>query len=138
MFTDMVAECIRGMLPEPDTLRKRFDFAVTKKLGSFRQPLAFRVQDSKINPRSDHLFWAALLLRDRERIDLALSIIATEAAERNASGPDGRLQETEALVSGLIDTFFQQISDIAMRRGIRRELGRIIPEWIRDSGRNAE
>lgn len=129
MFSEMVAELKRGTEPEPGVLRNRFDFALVKKTAVVRLPPSFRTGDPKINPRSDHLFWAALLLRDRERIDLALAVMAAEAAEIDSSAGEWQLA-SERRVRALIIAFFRQLPDRPMRRRLRRELGRILPEWI--------
>ncbi|MDW7773283.1 MAG: hypothetical protein SCH71_10375 [Desulfobulbaceae bacterium] len=134
MFTEMIADLNHSIMPEPVNLAKRFDFAMTKKLGVVKLPSSFWSQDPKINPRADHLLWAALLLGDRERIDLALSVIAVEGVERN-SPVCGCRHGQETNVRGIIDNFFRQIPDIAVRRNMRSELCRIIPEWLEDSGR---
>ncbi len=55
---------------------------MTKKLAVIKLPPSFWMQDPKINPRADHLFWAALLLDDRQRAGLALSAMAVEYEER--------------------------------------------------------
>lgn len=133
MFSEMVAELNRGREPEPGPLRKRFDFALIKKTAAVRLPPSFRTGDPKINPRSDHLFWAALLLMDRERIDLALAVMAAEAAEKNGSAGAWR-PAAEMHVRTLITSFFRQIPDRTVRRRLRRELGRVIPEWIGEHG----
>ncbi len=82
MFTEIFSQLEQGKLPDLSLLRRRFDLAMTKKLGVVKLPPAFWMQDSKINPRSDHLLQAALLLGDRERCDLALSVLAVEIAEK--------------------------------------------------------
>ncbi|HHD57348.1 MAG TPA: hypothetical protein ENK89_06715, partial [Desulfobulbaceae bacterium] len=65
-----------------DQLRKRFDPAITKKLAVIKLPPSFWMQDPKINPRADHLLWAALLLDDEDRAALAFSAMAVEHEER--------------------------------------------------------
>ena len=72
----------RGAGCRTSRLRRRLDMAMTKKMGIVRLPPAFWPADPKINPRADHLFWASLLLLDRQRIDLALAVLAAEQAER--------------------------------------------------------
>ncbi len=80
MFSEMMAAPGRGGQPDPVRLRHWFRAALTKKLAVVRMPPAFWVRDPKINPRADHLLWAALLLDDREGVELAASIIAVEHA----------------------------------------------------------
>jgi len=63
MFSDVFAAIQKNKIPDPSMLQKRFDFAMTKKMGVIKLPPPFWMQDPKINPRADHLFWAALLLK---------------------------------------------------------------------------
>jgi len=128
MFSEMVSDLSRGKLPEPVSLRKRFDAAITKKLGIVRLPRTFWMNDPKINPRSDHLFWAALLLKDRQRIDLVLAVIAAEIAEEGQADSTQDLLATR--VSALLDLFFARLGDRTLCRRIRHELQHIVPEWV--------
>ena len=82
MFTQIFAALEQGEVPDPELLQRRFDLAMTKKLGVVKLPPAFWIQDPKINPRADHLLQAALLLGDRERCDMAVSVLAVENAEQ--------------------------------------------------------
>lgn len=81
MFTKIFKDIGRGESIAPDHLRRMFDLAMTKKLGVVKLPPSFWMQDAKINPRSDHLLWVALLLEDRERLALAFSALAVEHEE---------------------------------------------------------
>lgn len=82
MFSEIFAALEKGVVPDPELLQRRFDLALTKKLGVVKLPPAFWMQDPKINPRADHLLQAALLLGDRERCDMAVSVLAVENAEQ--------------------------------------------------------
>ncbi len=82
MFTQMFGQLRQGKVVEPGQMRRWFDLAMTKKQGVLRTPPVFWSADPKINPRSDHLLWVALLLDDPRRIELALSVLAMEYAER--------------------------------------------------------
>ena len=82
MFSDLVRDLTCGIMPDSDSLKKRFDAAMIKKMGVVKLPPSYWMQDPKINPRGDHLFWASLLLKDRERIDLAISVFAVELEEK--------------------------------------------------------
>ena len=84
MFTKIFTALKQGQLPDLKLLQRHFDLAMTKKLGVVKLPPAFWMQDSKINPRADHLLQAALLLGDRERCDLAVSVLAVEQQEQQA------------------------------------------------------
>lgn len=107
MFSEMIDTLGRGELPEPGLLRKRFDLAMTKKLGVVKLPSCFWMADPKINPRADHLLWAALLLKSRDCVDLAVSALAAEL-----SGRPGKTSEpfdillrrgVESMLAGLLD-----------------------------------
>ena len=93
MFTNIFAALEQGKLPDSELLQRLFDLAMTKKLGVVKLPPAFWMQDPKINPRADHLLQAALLLEDRERCDLAVSVLAVEHAEKKQDETLCRLVE---------------------------------------------
>ena len=137
MFSEMIADLNRSIMPEPVNLTKRFDFALTKKLGVVELPPAFRMQDSKINPRSDHLLWAAMLLLDRNRIELALSVIAVEVSETSRT-TDADYEDVVALrVADLTDQLLLQIPDTAQREKFESNLQKIMPDWPDDHQENA-
>ena len=98
MFTQIFAALERGEAPDLELLQRHFDLAMTKKLGVVKLPPAFWMQDSKINPRADHLLQAALLLGDRERCDLAVSVLAVETAEQKTD------QTLKQIVQGIIES----------------------------------
>jgi len=87
MFTAIFAALEQGQAPDFELLRRRFDLAMTKKLGVVQLPPTFWMQDSKINPRADHLLQVALLLGDRERCELAVSVLAVEISEQKTGPP---------------------------------------------------
>jgi hypothetical protein len=105
MFTRIFEELEQGTLPDPVPLGRLFDMAMTKKLGVVKLPPAFWMQDPKINPRSDHLLQAALLLGDRERCDLALSVVAVEAAEKQQNS------EPEQVVAAGVRTLLERVPE---------------------------
>lgn len=98
MFTQIFAALEQGKAPDLELLQRHFDLAMTKKLGVVKLPPAFWMQDSKINPRADHLLQAALLLGDRERCDLAVSVLALEISERKTD------QTLRQIVQGIIES----------------------------------
>jgi hypothetical protein len=137
MFSEMVAGLARGRLPDEGLLRRRFDMAMTKKMGIVRLPPAFWPGDPKINPRADHLFWASLLLLDRQRIDLSLAVLAAEKAERlrtAAPDPEGLAGEARELLQRLLG----QIGDEQLREAFRCKLARTVPEWLPGEAMGAE
>lgn len=123
----MIAALHNKEMPEPATLLKRYDFAMIKKLGIIKLPPAFWMRDPKINPRSDHLFWAALLLKDRKRIDMALSIMAVEQAETTSMDGDECRQKVVGMAAELIEELLEQFADTTLRRQFARELPRLVP-----------
>ena len=98
MFTQIFAALEQGKAPDLELLQRHFDLAMTKKIGVVKLPPAFWMQDSKINPRADHLLQAALLLGDRERCDLAVSVLALEISEQKTD------QTLRQIVKGIIET----------------------------------
>lgn len=98
MFTQIFAALEQGKAPDLELLQRHFDLAMTKKIGVVKLPPAFWMQDSKINPRADHLLQAALLLGDRERCDLAVSVLALEISERKTD------QTLRQIVQGIIES----------------------------------
>ena len=130
MFSEMIAAVNNNVAPEPISLQKRFDFALTKKLGIVKLPPAFWMQDPKINPRSDHLFWAALLLKDRNRIDMALSVIAVELNEAISPKEDKYRQRVDNKACELVAKLLEQFTDVDMRQEFEQELHELVPEWL--------
>lgn len=130
MFSEMIAAIHDNEAPEPLMLQKRYDFALTKKIGIVKLPPAFWMQDPKINPRSDHLFWAALLLKDRNRIDMALSVIAVELAEKTSAKGDQYQQKVEDAARELVEELLAQFSNPDVRQQFEQELQILMPEWF--------
>jgi hypothetical protein len=137
MFSEIVLDLGRNRLPEPDSLCRRFDIAVTKKQGVVRLPPSFWVDDPKINPRTDHLFWAALLTGDLQRIELAMAVINSEILEMNKVRPADQQQELADQIHRLIVQFFERIPDRKLRREIRQALYPVIPEWLDENSGDA-
>ncbi len=55
---------------------------MVKKLAIMRLNKEFHHNDSKINPESDHMLWAAILLEDHDALETLASILLTEAHDR--------------------------------------------------------
>jgi len=124
MFTELFQGIARGNVPESDQLRRLFDIAITKKLGVVKLPPSFWMQDPKINPRADHLLWAALLLGDAERVALAFSALAVEHDERQKKKPSAEREP----VGRVLDRYLQQLLDLlpAENRQQYQELERLV------------
>ena len=129
MFSEMVNELAHGRMPELAFLRRRFDMAITKKMGVLRLPAAFWMEDPKINPRADHLFWASLLLLDPERMELARAVLVAEQHERwGRTAPERRTDPERAreLLGSLLDL----IGDAGLRREFAQSLRGVAPAWL--------
>lgn len=133
MFSELFNELQKNNLPDPAKLRQRYDFALIKKLAVIKLPPAFRMQDPKINPQADHLLWAALLLKDRERIDTALSVLALELTEATPGNKKKDRGKTAEQIRKLVNGLLEQIPDASCRRRFAGELAKVIPEWLSSS-----
>ena len=128
MFSEMIEDLNRSNMPDPAALAKRFDFALTKKMGVIKLPPAFWMSDAKINPRSEHLLWAAMLLLDRERIDSALSVMAVEFSE-TSSAKDGNEISLNIVIAEAISRLFKQMPDASLRHEFAGRLKMVLPEY---------
>ena len=81
MFSEMVSDIKRGILPDVTLLRGRCHAAVTKKLALVRLPPAYWEKDPKRNPDTRHLLWAVLLLHDPDLFEVVKGIFLMEQAE---------------------------------------------------------
>lgn len=113
MFTEMLTGLEKGVLPDSVLLRKRFDVAMTKKLGVVKLPPAFWMQDPKINPRADHLLWAALLLGNRDCVEMARTVIAAELAEQKTNTEGASIDDLDRVVH----TCAEQLLDLVSGHG---------------------
>ncbi|MBU1641691.1 MAG: hypothetical protein KKG53_14550 [Proteobacteria bacterium] len=78
----MIADLKQGLEPDPGPLRQRLQAAMVKKLAMMRLQREFHHNDSKINPNSEHMLWAAILLEDDEAVDTLITILITEAHDQ--------------------------------------------------------
>ncbi len=98
MFEEMINELNKSTFIPHEMLLKRFQAAVTKKIGILKQPRSVRTGDEKINPSSKHLLWAAVLLEDIDCFELVRGIIGTELQEdHKAKGESISHQEFTSL-----------------------------------------
>ena len=112
-----------------EQLKKRFDLAMTKKLAVIKLPPSFWMQDPKINPRADHLLWAALLLDDPERAALAFSAMAVEHEERRRKQGAGEATGVDKVLADAVHDLLQLIpkENQGLRLRICRLAERITP-----------
>ena len=108
MFAEMIGQLKKGELPAQGSIRARLDAAITKKLGILKTPYLCWSSDPKINPVTKHLFWAAVLLGDREKISLVEGIAM---AEREAAG--GNEQDLHAI----LQAWLAELSDLEPEKG---------------------
>lgn len=78
MFSHMIASLKQGVLPSAVSIQGRLHIALIKKEAILRLPKSFQVSDPKMNPRADHMIWAAVILEDRNLFDITASILLTE------------------------------------------------------------
>lgn len=83
MFSQMIADLQHGLLPAAEALRARLQVAMVKKLAMLRLPRQFHHNDPKINPDTEHMLWAAILLEDADAIQTVQMILSTEAQTRH-------------------------------------------------------
>ncbi|PLX47938.1 MAG: hypothetical protein C0613_12325 [Desulfobulbaceae bacterium] len=83
MFTAMLHDLHQGREPDPARLKQRLQIGLVKKKAVMRLQRQFHHNDSKINPDSEHLLWAALLLEDNEALETVAEILITEAHEQH-------------------------------------------------------
>ncbi len=132
MFEQMIERLQRGQLPDAAAIRPRLSAGLIKKLGIIQTPCSFWTGDPKINPRSEHLLWAAILLADREKYAEIGAIIALEARERwqarqgradAAPRPPAMEELLAAAVAGLLDL----APDPAFRKILENRVERLLP-----------
>lgn len=103
MFSEMITALKRGRLPETKSLKKRLEFALTKKLGIIKQPYLLWPGDPKMNPPAAHILWAALILGDHASVDLAADILVQEHHEKLAAGSGSlKRQKREVLLQSAV------------------------------------
>ena len=120
MFTEMVFLLKSGEIIDLNLLRKRFDRALVKKIGTINTPYPFWPSDPKINPSTKELIWAAILLGDRDSFMLIEGIIAIELDEkRKASGQNADVPKNNAVYHHFIDKLIQDFLDLAPSEDFR-------------------
>ncbi len=121
MFVEVFRDMSMGKMIDTDLLGRRFDLAITKKLGVVKLPPSFWMQDPKINPRSDHLLWAALLLDDPDRVALAFSVLAVEYEEQQKKvAPEERVP-IELILDGYVHQLLALLPEVNADRNQRMQ-----------------
>lgn len=113
MFSEMIRNLKNGTLPEVTSLKKRLQFAVTKKLGVIKQPYLFWPPDPKQNPPAIHILWAAIILEDNENVSLAADILIQEHHERMAAKGGGQSEGEDILErETVIQSALEELADL--------------------------
>jgi predicted transcriptional regulator len=127
MFAHMVSDLKNGILPETNALRKRFDAALVKKMGVIRTPYSFWPGDTKINPPSKQLLWAAILLQDGENYKVVEAIISTELEEKmRAKGLHENMESLTAKVQQLLQEYLDEFIQLASDRTFKNKLQQLV------------
>ncbi len=110
MFSEMVSDIERGILPDLSLLRGRCHAAVTKKLALVRLPPAYWETDPKRNPDTRHLLWAVLLLHDPDLFEVIKGIVLMEQAEgQGVSAEDFLKSSLDELLALAPDVHFKEL-----------------------------
>ena len=97
MFSEMIATIKNGQTPDITTLQGRLRAAIVKKMAILQLARQFRHNDNKINPKAQHILWAAIIANDPESIATALDIILFEETEQEKEpAPVATIQQQEA------------------------------------------
>jgi hypothetical protein len=131
MFEQMVSTLKNGTLPENDLLRKRFAAALTKKMGVIKAPYSFWPADTKINPSTRQLLWAAILLHDEENFSVVAAIISAELEERQrAKGEPVSIPVLGAMVQQLIQDYTREFIALAPNESFAENLRNLAREMF--------
>jgi hypothetical protein len=80
MIKELFSMLSLGQLPPVAGVGKWLGAALTKKLGVINLPPQYWQTDTKINPHTKDLLWAAVLTEDSERFAVAEGILQVEIA----------------------------------------------------------
>ena len=132
MFEQMVSDLRNEKLPESTLLRKRFEAALIKKLGVIQTPYSFWPADTKINPPSKQLLWAAILLHDIENFRMVEAIISSELEEQQkAKGVHDNMHVISTKVQQLINDYGREFVELApsetFKKNLKHKLEELIP-----------
>ena len=132
MFAEMVSGLKSGILPQNDLLRKRFDRALTKKLGVIKTPYSFWSSDKKINPSAKELLWAAVLLDDKENYRIMEAVITSELEEKQKArglhcSIDALSNKAKLLIHDNITEFLDLAPSETFRKILQQKLQALTP-----------
>ncbi|MEN8140460.1 MAG: hypothetical protein ABFR97_04480 [Thermodesulfobacteriota bacterium] len=113
MLSGMVQAIEAGEIPAKSPLQGRLRAALIKKMAWLQQPVAMRSPDSKLNPATIQLVWAAIIVGDAESLDLSLDIFLTELSEQ-----DGAAMERQLILADCRDKLLALAPDRASRAAL--------------------
>ena len=123
MFEQMVSDLKNEKLPESTLLRKRFEAALVKKLGVIRTPYSLWPADRKINPRTNELLWAAVLLHDKENYRMVEAIISSELEEQlRAKGLQTSIKDLTHKVEQTMQDYIAEFLGLAPSEKFKKNL----------------
>jgi len=122
MFSEMLNELQRGIVPDLQPLQGRCRAALSKKLAIVSQPPTYWIEDPKRNPLTEHLLWAILLTGNSELLDIIIGIIMMEQEELQGISVETFMRES---IARLLDL----APDEAFREYLKKESG--LAEHIR-------
>jgi len=132
MIADIISQLKLSRMPPPATVKKWLEIALVKKMGVISLPYHFWPADSRINPASKHLLWAAILAEDHENFMIVEGIIHTEYL---AAGKNSTLQNTRhrkdsfvgKTVTGYVDELLGLAPEPAFHKLLADKANKILP-----------
>lgn len=127
MFTTLIEDLKQGNKPDLKALRQRLQLALIKKKAMMRLQPQFRHNDTKINPESRHMLWAALLVDDQESVTTLLDIMITEAydcfeARRGAMGASTTPPSLEELLTDTLQRLLATATDPSTKSLLKEKI----------------
>ena len=123
MFDQMIADLQKGIFPENNLLRKRFNAALVKKMGVIKTPYPFWPADRKINPPAKELLWAAILLDDKENFMLVEAVISSELEEKQkAKGQHENFSALSGKVKQLVQEYIREFVELPPSETLKKKL----------------
>lgn len=124
MFTEMINQLQAGKLPDEARLNGLLTAALVKKTAIVKMPPQFWYEDPKMNPLSNHLLWAAIVLGDKEKFFLIEGILLEEWMGRGRSGEVMKLEE---FIEKQLHELLCLLPDQLVRRQVVKNIKKILP-----------
>ncbi len=119
MFDEMVSLLKQAKLPKDDILKKRFEAAMVKKMAVLRMPHTYWQADHKINPSTEKMLWATILLEDRENFAVVEGMAHAEISEKTK---EKNQEDLLALTEDILNTYTNNLLQIAPDESFRKIL----------------